>query len=93
MRLRKEMIDYLARSIVYGLEEKELIDTGADTDEVVESVSGIITRDLQIEDGLNDEVKVILDDMGDEIDKANINYRKMFQMVKQKLAKERGLIL
>jgi len=93
MRLRKEMIDYLARSIVYGLEGKELIDTAADTDEVVESVAGIITRDLQIEDGLNDEVKVILDDMGDEIDKANINYRKMFQMVKQKLAKERGLIL
>ena len=36
---------------------------------------------------------VILEEMGDEIDSANINYRKMFQMVKQKLARERGLIL
>ncbi len=93
MRLRKEMIDYLARRIVNGLEEKELIDTGDEQENVSGTVAGIITRDLQVEDDLNDEVKIILDKMGDEIDNANINYRKMFQMVKQKLARERGLIL
>jgi len=49
--------------------------------------------DLLVEDDLNLEVKEILDGMGDEIDQANINYRKMFQMVKTKLARERGLIL
>jgi len=87
------MIDYLARQIVYALEEKELIDTGDTKDEVVASVAGVIVRDLQVEDELNDEVKGMLEQMGDEIDKANINYRKMFQMVKQRLARERGLIL
>ncbi len=93
MRLRKEMIDYLAGRIIDLLEEKEVIDTGDEQESVCATVSGIITRDLQVEDELNDEVKVILEKMGDEIDNANINYRKMFQMVKQKLARERGLIL
>lgn len=93
MRLRKEMIDYLAGRIIDLLGEKDLIDTGDEQESVSATVSGIITRDLQVEDELNDEVKVILEKMGDEIDNANINYRKMFQMVKQKLARERGLIL
>lgn len=93
MKLRKEMIDYLSEKIVASLEEKELIDTGEAQHEIAESVAGVISRDLQVEDELNDEVKEILDNMGDEIDAANVNYRKMFQMVKQKLARERGLIL
>lgn len=93
MRLRKEMIEFLAGRIIDVLGEKELIDTGDEQESVSATVSGIITRDLQVEDELNDEVKVILEEMGDEIDSANINYRKMFQMVKQKLARERGLIL
>ncbi len=93
MKLRKEMIDYLAKRIISILEEKELLDSDDEKEGVCESVSGIITRDLQVEDELNDEVKSLLEKMGDEIDEANINYRKMFQMVKQKLARERGLIL
>ena len=93
MKLGKEIIDYLSKQIIDSLEEKELIDTGDERQSVIESVMGVIVRDLQVEDDLNEEVKVILENMGDEIDKANINYRKMFQMVKQKLARERGLIL
>jgi hypothetical protein len=93
MKLNKEMVDYLAKQIVVQLEEKGHIDTGDEQLGVSETVAGIITRDLLVEDELNEEVKVILENMGDELDKNNINYRKMFQMVKQKLARERGLIL
>ncbi|MBI4827551.1 MAG: DUF507 family protein [Nitrospinae bacterium] len=93
MKLRKEMIDYLAHKIVLALDDKGLIDCGDETEDVCQTVSGIITRDLQIEDELNDEVKTMLETMGEEIDRQNVNYRKMFQMVKQKLARERGLIL
>lgn len=92
MKLRKEMISYLAKRIVDGLTEKEYIEADDDFG-VVEEISGIIVDDLSVEDELNTEVKAMLDKMEGEIDKANINYRKMFQMVKQKLARERGLIL
>jgi len=87
------MIDYLSKQIVVQLEEKGLIETGKEQIGVRETVSGIITNDLLVEDKLNDEVKILLEEMGDELDKKNINYRKMFQLVKQKLARERGLIL
>jgi len=88
MKLRREMIDYLASCIVEGLSGKEYIEVDDEGAGVAESVAGII-----IDDQLNSEVKAMLEKMEDEIDKANINYRKMFQMVKQKLARERGLIL
>jgi len=93
MKLRKDMIEYLARRIVTALEEKNVIDTGGAEADVIATVAGVITRDLLVEDELNDEVKLILEKKYSEIDKANINYHKMFQMVKQKLARERGLIL
>ncbi len=93
MKLRKEMIDYLAHRLVDDLGEKELLDVGDEVLGVEETVSAVIMEDLQVEDLLNTEVKNLLDAMGDEIDSANINYRKMFQMVKMKLARERGLIL
>lgn len=93
MKLRKEMIDYLAHRLVDDLGEKELLDVGDEVMGVEETVSAVIMEDLQVEDLLNQEVKNLLDAMGDEIDSANINYRKMFQMVKMKLARERGLIL
>jgi len=93
MRLRKEMVDYLSDKIVNGLAEKEFIETDDESRAVAEQISGIIIEDLQVEDELNVEVKAMLDKMEDELDKSNINYRKMFQMVKQKLARERGLIL
>jgi len=93
MKLRKEMIDYLATQVVRELEEKDIIDTGGERSGVILDVAGVITRDLQVEDVLNDEVKKILEEKYAEIDSANINYHKMFQMVKMKLARERGLIL
>lgn len=93
MKLRKEMVDYLAGQLIKGLVAKELIDTGGEDDGVLETISGVIIRDLQVEDELNTEVKALLEKMVDEFDKSNINYRKMFQIVKQKLARERGIIL
>jgi len=93
MKLRKEMINYLSSQVVTHLEEMDIIDTGGERADVIMEVSAIITRDLLVEDSLNDEVKRILEEKYAEIDSANINYHKMFQMVKQKLARERGLIL
>ena len=46
-----------------------------------------------VEDRLNDEVKEILRDFEDEMDKGNVDYSRMFTMVKTKLARERNLVL
>ena len=93
MKLRKDVVNYLAKKIVVHLEAKEVIEYECDHDSVVGVVENAIVEDLMVEDKLNDEVKDILREQETEIDENNINYRKVFQMVKNKLARERGLIL
>ena len=44
------------------------------------------------EDYLNEEVKELLDSRTDEYDRSMMDYGRVFQMVKSKLARERGLI-
>ena len=56
-------------------------------------VSRLITADLMVEDRLNEEVKELLRAHTAEIERGNIDYARMFTMVKRKLVQERGLIL
>ncbi|MDH5541471.1 MAG: DUF507 family protein [Nitrospinota bacterium] len=93
MKLRKEVVHYLSKKIIEHLEEKEIIEYDCDFDSAVSIVESSIVNDLMVEDKLNEEVKEILREQENQIDENNINYRKVFQMVKNKLARERGLIL
>jgi hypothetical protein len=93
MKLRRDVVNYLAKKIVNHLDEKEIIEYECDHDSIVGVVEHAIVEDLMVEDKLNEEVKEILREQETEIDENNINYRKVFQMVKNKLARERGLIL
>ena len=46
-----------------------------------------------IEDRLNDEVRELLKAYESQIERGQVDYQKMFQMIKRKLAKEREIIL
>ncbi len=91
MKLREEMVEYLAHRIVVNLEAMEMIDCEGNAQGVIESITAVMTEDLMVEDNLNEEVKEILENMGEEME--SVDFRKMFNMVKSKLARERGLIL
>jgi uncharacterized protein len=93
MRLRREMIQYLAQAIVRDLKDKGFIQMLADREKVEELLREIITEDLQVEDRLNDEVKELLRAFSNEFTRGEADYHKMFTMVKRKLVQERGLIL
>jgi hypothetical protein len=93
MRLRREMIQYLAQAIARDLSAKGGIQMLGDREKVEEVVREVITEDLQVEDRLNDEVKELLRAFSSEFNKGEADYHKMFTMVKRKLVQERGLIL
>jgi uncharacterized protein len=93
MRLRREMIQYLAQAIVRDLKDKGFIQVLADREKVEELLREVITEDLQVEDRLNDEVKELLRAFSSEFTRGEADYHKMFTMVKRKLVQERGLIL
>ncbi|MBI4252169.1 MAG: DUF507 family protein [Candidatus Tectomicrobia bacterium] len=93
MRLRKEMIERVSGKVVDRLVRRELVTEDADIEELRQRVSRVIEADLSVEDRLNEEVKELLRDYQDEMDKSNVDYSRLFTMVKTKLARERNLVL
>jgi len=93
MRVQKEFIETISKKIVRSLIEKDLIIWEETTDKLETIISGIITEDLMIEDLLNEEVKTLLESKTEEYERSMMDYGRVFQMVKSKLVRERGLIL
>jgi hypothetical protein len=93
MRLRRKMIDYVAKTISTSLIEKDLVTVDGSAETLMAEIRRLVTEDLLVEDRLNEEVKEILRAHTNAIDRDNIDYSRMFAMIKRQLVKERGLIL
>ena len=93
MRLRQEEIEYISWKILRGLKEDQVIDIIGDDEPVAERLRHALTENLSVEDQLNREVDDILRNHLKEIQRDSVDYRRMFQMVKTKLARERNLVI
>lgn len=58
-----------------------------------EQLDRAVTEELSVEDRLNAEVRQMLKAYEREIEQGQVDYQKMFTMIKQKLVRERGIIL
>jgi hypothetical protein len=92
MKLRPERIELLSTEILKILKSEAFIEI-LDFDKASASIQSAITDDFMVEIELDAEVKQILEQYADKIDQDRIQYYQMFKMVKEKLAKERKLIL
>ena len=93
MRINKELIDTLSNRIVRSLTEKDMIIWEEAPDKLESIIVAIVTEDLMVEDLLNEEVKTLLESKTEEYERSMMDYGRVFQMVKSKLVRERGLIL
>jgi len=93
MRIKKELVEKIAKEIVRNLLEKELILWDDRPEKLVAIVNEIIIEDLMVEDRLNEEVKLLLESKTKDYERSMMDFGRVFQMVKAKLARERGLIL
>jgi hypothetical protein len=93
VRLRQEEIDFIAWKILRGLKDDDVIDIIGEDEPVVERLRHALAENLSIEDHLNREVDDILRNHLKEIQRDSVDYRRMFQMVKTKLARERNLVI
>jgi hypothetical protein len=93
VRLRQEEIDYVAWRILRALKEDEVVDIIGEDEPVADRLRHALAENLSIEDQLNREVDDILRNHQKEIQRDSVDYRRMFQMVKTKLARERNLVL
>ena len=92
MRLKKEFIEKISKKIIESLLSKNIIIWESSHDKLELIISQIIIDDLMVEDHLNEEVKELLDARTDEYERSMMDYGRVFQLVKSKLARERGLI-
>ncbi len=93
MRLTKELISQIAEAMVASLEAKNQVRFTAPRARAAAKIIEIITADLAAEDRLNRDVEKVLAAYESEIAKGNMDRRKVFELTKQKLAKERGMVL
>ena len=93
MRITKEFTETLSRRVVRSLLDKDLIIWEEKIEKLEAIVAGIIIEDLMVEDRLNEEVKTLLESKTEEYERSMMDYGRVFQMVKSKLVRERGLIL
>lgn len=93
MRLHKDRVHHMASVMAERLASKGLFQLQGKSDALVQLLEGAITQELQAEDRLNAEVREMLKQFDNEFAQGRADYQKMFSMVKQKLIKERGLVL
>ncbi len=93
MRLSKDLILHIADAMALSLETKALVRLKKQRKDLAAKIAETITADLAAEDRLNREVEKILSAYESEISKGQMDYRKVFELTKQKLAKERGMVL
>ena len=92
MRLKTKFIEKISKKIIDSLIRKDLIIWEGSRDKLESIINNIIIGDLMVEDHLNDEVKQLLDSRTEEYERSMMDYGRVFQLVKSKLARERGLI-
>jgi hypothetical protein len=93
MRIPKSWIPPLTRRILQNLLAEDLIEPKVDMGRLEEEAGELIAYELSLEDRLNDEVREILRKHESEIDRGRLDYRRLFDLTKQKLVKERNLVL
>lgn len=60
---------------------------------LIDQTDAILLDELMVEDRLNDEVRELLKKHENDIERNRMDYRKLFELTKQKLVKERNLVL
>ena len=92
MLFSKEYVGYLARQVTQKLIVGEFIQ-GDNVPAVTEALNTAMLEELQLEDRINDEVRLILEQYDDEMRRAGASYQEMFKKVKNELVRKYKAVL
>jgi hypothetical protein len=94
MRLKDDQISRLATKILADLTDAGLIDLRTDHGAVLAGIKGAIAADLKTEETLDRDAERLLDETLRAMKgTADIDRHKMLRMIKERLAKERKIVL
>ena len=93
MRIPKTWVPLMAKKIVDNIISKNLVKSTVPIEKLLSETEELIMHELTVEDRLNEEVREILKKHSVEIQQGRLDYRKLFDLTKQKLVKERNIVL
>ena len=93
MKLSKDRVAHIAGSVVSRIQAQGMLELLATRQGLVEGLNRVITEELSVEDRLNAEIRQLMKTYEAEIERGQVDYQKMFTMIKKKLVQERELIL
>ena len=92
MIFSKDYVGYLARQTVKHLVAAKMIET-AKPAVLNERVTAGLIEELSLEDRINDEVRVILEAIQEDMRKGGVSYPEMFKKLKIKLVNQYKAVL
>jgi hypothetical protein len=92
MPLRKEFVRLLSVKVVEELQKHEMIEIPQDLD-LAEQLFQVMDAEVNLEDRINDEVRQLLNQYQDQMRQSGASYQEMFKLIKNKLVRERKLVL
>jgi hypothetical protein len=92
MPLRKEYVHLLSKKVVQELIEHEMIEIPEGYD-LVEQLFQIMEAEINLEDKINDEVRLLLNQYQDQMRQSGASYQEMFKLIKNKLVREKKVVL
>ena len=92
MGLRKEYVRLLSTKIVEDLVKQEMIDLPEGLD-LAEQLFQVMDAEINLEDKINEEVRVLLNQYQDQMRQSGASYQEMFKLIKNKLVRERKIVL
>jgi hypothetical protein len=92
MALRKEYVQLLSRKLVEELVKQEMIEIPDGLD-LAEQVFQVMDAEVNLEDRINEEVRLLLNQYQDQMRQSGASYQEMFKLIKNKLVRERKLVL
>ena len=93
MKVKEENIRRICRTVLTRWKEKGLIRPKADDDVLLGKMVGEVMADFVREEELDREVAGILEKHSGELERSQASSHLMFQKIKERLARERKIVL
>lgn len=93
MRIPRYWVTSMAIRIITHLIQCKYIDSAVSEKALFTATEEILLEELMVEDRLNEEVRRLLNSHMSEIESRRLDYKKLFDLTKKKLTRERNLVL
>jgi hypothetical protein len=94
MRIPNSWVSAISKEVAEELVKKNMVELqGQSEEQFAKLIEEEILEELMVEDRINSEVREMLKQFDAEIEKGRLDYRRLFEMTKKQIVKERNIIL